>query len=174
MQAKALGTAAWLAINQGDIDRGEVLCQESLSLWQELGDTTGIALSLQQLAVVTWMRNNPTVARSLMEEALARWKEVGDKRHVAWVLAWLAYMASQQGEYARALALCEESLVLYWELESKIGIAGSLGRLTEVLYVSHSQRFAGQLALSQGDTTTARSLFREIGNREGTALMMGV
>ncbi len=166
-----------------------MLCQQSLSLWQELGDTTGIALSLQRLAVVAWVRNNPTVARSLMEEALARWKEVGDKKHIGWVLTWLAYMAAQQGEYARALALCEESLVLYRELESKIGIAGSLGRLTEVLYLSqsdparvrslleealalsrevgdklgiaHGQRFAGQLALSQGDTTTARSLIEE-------------
>jgi predicted ATPase/class 3 adenylate cyclase/DNA-binding CsgD family transcriptional regulator len=189
VQAKALGTAAWLAINQGDTDRGEVLCEESLSLWQDLGDTTGIALSLQRLAVAAWVRNNPAVARSLMEEALARWKEVGDKRHVAWVLTWLAYMASQQGEYARALALCEESLVIYRELESKIGIAGSLGRLTEVLSLSqsdparvrslleealalsrevgdklgiaHGQRFAGQLALSQGDTTMARSLIEE-------------
>ncbi len=107
VQAKALGTAAWLAINQGDTDRGEVLCEESLSLWQELGDTPGIALSLQRLAVVAWVRNNPTAARALMEEALACWKEVGDKRHVAWVLTWLAYMASQQGEYTRALALCE-------------------------------------------------------------------
>ena len=79
--------------------------------------------------------------------------------------------------------------MLYKELESKIGIAGSLGRLTEVLYLSqsdparvrslleealalsrevgdklgiaHGQRFAGQLALSQGDMTTARSLIEE-------------
>jgi predicted ATPase/DNA-binding CsgD family transcriptional regulator len=189
VQAKALGTAAWLAINQSDMDRGEVLCKESLSLWQELGDTTGIALSLQRLAVVAWVRNNPAVARSFMEEALARWKEVSDKRHIGWVLTWLAYMAAQQGEYARALALGEESLVLYRELESKIGIAGSLGRLTEVLYrsqsdparvrslleevlalsrevgdklgMAHGQRFAAQLALNQGDMTTARSLIEE-------------
>ena len=55
MQAKALGTTARLALNQSDMDRGEVLCEQSLSLWQELRDTTGIALSLQRLAVVAWV-----------------------------------------------------------------------------------------------------------------------
>src|SRR5437588_1854173 len=189
VQAKGLGTAARLALNQGDIDRGGVLCEQSLALYRKLGDTVGIALSLQRLAVVAWVRNNSPVARSLTEEALVLWREVGDKKHIAWVLTWLAYTASQQGEYARALALCEECLVLYREFESKLDTADSLGRLTEVLYVSqsdparvrslleealalskelgdkmgiaHGQRFAAQLALSQGNANTARSLIEE-------------
>jgi predicted ATPase/class 3 adenylate cyclase/DNA-binding CsgD family transcriptional regulator len=189
VQAKALGTAARLALNQGDTDRAEVLCKESLSLWQELGDTTGIALSLQRLAIVAWIRNNAVAARSLTEEALARWKEVGDVPHLAEAHAWLAYMAGQQGEYTRALALYEESLSHYRELESKIDTIDLLGELTELLYLSqsdsarvrslldevlalvrevgdkmgiaHGQRFEAQLALSQGDTTTARSRIEE-------------
>ncbi len=189
VQAKALGTAARLALNQSDMDRGEALCEQSLALCRELGNTTGIALSLYQLAVVAWARNNPTLARSLTEEALALWKEVGDKKHVARALTWLAYIASQQGEYARALALYEESLALRRELESKIETADSLGQLAEVLYVSqsdparvrslleealalsrelgdkmaiaHGHRLAGQLALSQGNTTMARSFTEE-------------
>jgi predicted ATPase/class 3 adenylate cyclase/DNA-binding CsgD family transcriptional regulator len=187
--ARALGTAARLALNQGDIDRGGVLCEESLSLCRELGDRFGIALSLQRLAVVAWVRNNPAKARSLTEEALALWKEVGDKKHIAWALTWLAYIASQQGEYVRGLALCEESLALHRGLENKIGTADSLFQLAEVLYVSQSDparirslleeglalsreagdkmgiagyfRLAGQLALSQGNAATARSLTEE-------------
>ena len=189
VQAKALGTAGRLALNQGDMDRGGVLCEQSLALCRELGDTAGIALSLQRLAVVAWVRDNPTMARSLTEEALALWKEAGDKKHVAWSLAWLAYIVSQQGEYARGLALCEESLALHRELESKIGTADSLFQLAWVLYISQSDparvgslleealalskevgdkmgiagyfRLAGQLALSQGNVATARSLTEE-------------
>jgi predicted ATPase/class 3 adenylate cyclase/DNA-binding CsgD family transcriptional regulator len=189
IQAKALGTAGRLALNQGDMDRGEALCELSLALCRELGDAAGIALSLQRLAVVAWVRDNPAVARSLTEEALTLWKETGDKKHVAWALTWLAYIASQQGEYARGLALCEESLALHRGLENKIGTADSLFQLAEVLYVSQSDparirslleeglalsreagdkmgiagyfRLAGQLALSQGDAATARSLTEE-------------
>jgi predicted ATPase/class 3 adenylate cyclase/DNA-binding CsgD family transcriptional regulator len=187
--ARALATSGRLALSQSDIDRGEVLCEQSLALYRELANTAGIALSLQRLGVVAWVRNNPTGARSLTEEALALWKKVGDKKHIAWVLTRLAYIGSQQGEYARALALCEESLALHREIESKIGVADSLGRLAEVLYVSqsdparvrslleealalfrevgdkmgmaHGQRLAGQLALRRGDTTAARSLAEE-------------
>src|SRR2546423_203545 len=189
VQAKALSTAALLAINQSDTDRAEVLCEESLSLWQELGDTTGIALSLQWLAMVAWVRNNPTVARSLTEEALAHWKEVGNKTREAWALIWLAYMAGQQGEYTRALALSEQSLALHRELESKIGTADSLLQLAWWLYLSQkgparvralleealalSRKagdkmviarclcLSGQLALSQDNSAMARSLIGE-------------
>jgi ATP/maltotriose-dependent transcriptional regulator MalT len=189
VQAQALATAGRLALNQGDIDRGEELCEESLALYQALGDRVGIALSLQRLAVVAWERNNSMEAHSLTEEALTLWRAVGDKEHVAWVLSWLAYMAGQQGDYAKGIALCEESLTLYRELESKMGTADTLGRLAEMLYVSqsdparvhslleealalskelgdkmaiaHSHRLAGRLALSQNKTTIARSFTEE-------------
>jgi predicted ATPase/DNA-binding CsgD family transcriptional regulator len=187
--AEAFATAARLALNQYDMERGEVLCKESLALYRTLGDKSGIALSLHRLAGVAWVKNYPTVARSLNEEALALWKEVGDKKHVAFALTWWGYRASQQGEYERALALCEEGLALHRELESKIGTADSLGQLAYVLYMSqsnptrvrpllaealalcrevgdkmgiaHSQRLAAQIALSQGNTTIARSLAEE-------------
>ena len=189
LQAKALSTAGRLALNQGDMDRGEVLCEQHLALCRELGDTAGIALSLQRLAVVAWVRNNPTSARALTEEALTLWKEVGYNTHAAWALSWLAYMTSQQGEYARGLALCEESLALYRQLESKIGTTDVLLRLAEARYVSQSDpelilslleealaisrdvgdkmglaaclRLSGLLALSQGNVAEARSLAGE-------------
>jgi predicted ATPase/serine/threonine protein kinase/DNA-binding CsgD family transcriptional regulator len=189
VQAKALSTAGRLALNQSDMDRGEVLCEQSLALSRELGDTAGIALSLQRLAVVAWVRNNSAAAYALTEEALALWREVDDKAHVAWTLSRLAYMASQQGEYARALALCEASLTLYRQLDSNIGTADVLLRLAEVRYVSQSDpeqiislleealalsrevgdkmrigvclRLSGQLALSQGNAVEAHSLAGE-------------
>jgi DNA-binding CsgD family transcriptional regulator/tetratricopeptide (TPR) repeat protein len=189
VQAKALSTAGRLALNQGDMDRGEVLCEQSLALCRELGDTAGIALSLYRLAVVAWVRNNSTAAYALTEEALTLWREVGDKAHIAWALSMLAYMATQQGEYARGLALCEESLALHRQLESKIGTADVLFRLAQVRYISQSDpeliislleealalsrevgdkmgiavclRLSGQLALSQGNTAGAHSLAGE-------------
>ena len=188
-QTKALSAAGRLALNQGDMDRGEVLCEQHLELCRVLGDTTGIALSIQRLAIVAWVRNNTTAAYALTEEALTLWREVSDKSHIAWALSWLAYMASQQGEYASGLALCEESLAIYRQLENKIGTADVLCRLAETRYVSQSDpelilplleeslaisrdvgdkmglaaciRLSGQLALSQGNVAGAYSLAGE-------------
>jgi predicted ATPase/class 3 adenylate cyclase/DNA-binding CsgD family transcriptional regulator len=188
-RAKALSTAGRLALNQGDFERGEVLCEHHLALCRELGDTAGIALALQRLAVVAWVRNNTMAAYELTEEALALWRELGDKANIAWALSWLAYIACQQGEYARGLALCEESLAIYRQLENKIGVADILCRLAEARYVSQSDpelifslleeslsisrnvgdkmelaaclRLSGQLALSHDNATEARSLAEE-------------
>src|SRR5260370_6911103 len=67
VQAKALSTAGRLALNQGDMDRGEVLCEQHLALCRELGDTAGIALSLRRLTVGAQVRNNPTAAYPLTD-----------------------------------------------------------------------------------------------------------
>jgi predicted ATPase/DNA-binding CsgD family transcriptional regulator len=189
VRAKALSAAARLALNQGDVDAGEMLCEQHLALCRELGDTSGIAFALQRLAVVAWVRNNTTAAFELTEEALTLWRELGDKAHVAWALNWLAYMVCQQGEYARGLALCEESLAIYEQLEDKIDMADVLCRLAEARYVSQSDpeqivslleeslaisrdvgdkiglatciRLSGQLALSQGNIAEAHSLAQD-------------
>jgi len=189
VRAKALGAAGRLALNQGDMDSAEILCEQHLALCRELGDTAGIALSLQRLAVIAWVRNNTTAAYALTEEALTLWREVGDKAYVAWAFGWLAYMASQQGEYARGLALCEESLAIYRQLENKVDVADILCRLAEARYVSQSDpglivslleeslaisrnvgdkmglaaclRISGLLALSQGTAAEAHSLAEE-------------
>jgi predicted ATPase/serine/threonine protein kinase/DNA-binding CsgD family transcriptional regulator len=188
-KAKALSTAGRLALNQGDMTRGEILCEQSLRFYRELGDSAGIALSLQRLAVVAWVKNNATAAYALTQEALTLWRKMGDKAYIAWALSWLAYMASQQGEYARGLALCEESLTIFKQLENKIDVADILCRLAEARYVSQSNpelivslleeslaisrnvgdkmglanciRLSGQLALSQGNAGEARSLAEE-------------
>jgi predicted ATPase/serine/threonine protein kinase/DNA-binding CsgD family transcriptional regulator len=206
-RAKALSAAGRLALNQGDYERGEVLCEQHLTLCRELGDTAGIALSLQRLAVVAWVRNKTTAAYALTEEALALWRELGDKSFIAWALNWLANMTCQQGEYARGLALCEESLAIYRQLENKMRMADVLCRLAEARYVSQIDpelivslleeslatsrnlgdkmglaaclRLSGQLALSQGNVTEARSLaeealalYRETGHRQGISLSL--
>jgi len=189
VRAKAVLTAANLANMQADNDRAEALAEESLTLYQELGDTPGIAFSLRMLGVVAWRRDNLAAARSLNEEALALFKQSGDKEGSASVLFNLAWQTIDQGEYARGRALFEESLALHKELGNKWGVATSLLGLAEVLFDSRDDEatvralleeglalsrelgakegiadyffLSGQLALSQGHTATARSLIEQ-------------
>jgi predicted ATPase/transcriptional regulator with XRE-family HTH domain len=189
VRVKALMAAASLADSQDDTDRAEALCEESLALCRELGDTGGIALSLRLLGTIAHRRNNLGEASSLTEEALALFREVGDKDGIAWSLADSAHRVSHQGKYARGILLHKEALALWREVGHKDRIAQSHICLAEMLFVSQGDpvrvhtlleeglvlarelgykrgiacgnSLAGQLALSQGDTALARSLLEE-------------
>ena len=188
-RAKALKAVARLALVQGDYQRGEVQCEESLALFRELGDTTGEAFSLYLLGIVAWRKGNSTIARELSEEALLLSKSVNDRELVASSLFQLAYMASYQGKYTSARDLFAENLALNREQGNKRGIVQSLFSLAQVLLVSQSDleaipdlleeglvlskglgfkegiatwfSLSGQVTLSSGDALAARSLIEE-------------
>ncbi|SRR6266699_1196301 len=188
-RVKALKAAAGLTVYQADTDRGEALCQESLTLCRELGDTEGVAYALYLLGYVAWLRSNLAAARPLLEQALVLWKEVGDKDGIAYALCDLASLSALQGEYDRARVLYEEGLTLCKAEGNKRGIAHALCRLAEILLVTQDDQGAvralleeslalarevgykttmalcfsllGEAFLQQGDITTARSFLEQ-------------
>jgi len=160
VRAKALYATGDMAINVGDLDRGQVLIEEGLALSRGLGNTAGIARFLNCLGWVDLDKGNYATARRFAEEALVLWKEVGDKESIASTLDLLGAVYESQGEPERARPLYEESLVLRRELGNKGGIADSLFML------------AREHFLSQGDPLTVHSLleeglalYREFGDR---------
>jgi predicted ATPase/class 3 adenylate cyclase/DNA-binding CsgD family transcriptional regulator len=189
VRAKALITAANIAVTQSDYDCAEALCQESLALYRELGDQPGISYSLYLLAWAARDRDNFAAARSFAEEALVLFREIGDKGRAVWSLFTLASLDAIQGAYARACVLLEEALALFREQENKLGIAWSLTNLawvhldaqddpaiihslleeSLVLWrdlgdprgTAHASLISGRLALHQGDVAKARSLAEE-------------
>ena len=189
VQVKAFVTAANLANKQGDNDRTEALAEKSRALYQELGDTQGIALSLRLLAGVAGRRGTLAAARMLNEEALALFREVGDKEGAAWSIHNMGLLAIAQGEFAEARALLEESLAFHREVGNKTGMAHALCALASALFdfqgdpktiralleeslalsrrwvtkkrVRASSLSSGKLAFSQGDIATARRLLEK-------------
>jgi predicted ATPase/DNA-binding CsgD family transcriptional regulator len=164
VRGKALCAAAQFALVRSDYDQAEAQAQESLALYRELADTTGIALSLSLLGNLAWLRGNYAAARSLTEEALALWKAEGDQENVAWSLFQLGIMAIEQGEYSRGHALFEETLRMHRELGNKRGIAASLLRLGWTIYYSQ-----GESALARSLLQEGLALFRELGDKEKIA-----
>ena len=207
--AKALFATANIAFVQSDYERAVTLSEGSLAQYRELGDKRGIALSLYPLGNVAWSRGDMVVARALKEEALALHKEMGDRGYLALSLFSLGLLESSQGNYARAQALFEEALAIDRKLHNKRGISHTLSQLAQLLYVTRAEPatinplleecFAlaqevgfkegiaayycvcGQLALSQGDLSMARSLaekgaalYEEMGHRHGAAKSLAV
>ena len=186
VRAKALYAASQLHDALASPGRAEELCEQSLTLYRELADTRGIASCLHLLADITWNLGNLASARTLGEESLMLFREVGDKRSVAYVLYHLGSLAVEQGEYTRGRDLLTESLTINRELGDTRIIAVSLFSLAlssrlsggdqaqahtllnESLALSREigdkENIAnclslwGLLALSEGDTASARSL----------------
>ncbi len=165
IRAKALLAAARLAFNQSNYEQGEVLAQEGLALFRELGDRRGIALTLNRLGVAAWRRGDYRSARTLLEEDLTLFRELGDRDRVAWSLFMHGLLDNKQGEYARAYSWFEESLALFRELGNKRGIAASLTQLAGTLFVSQGNHDMIYPLLEQG-----LSLDREVGDKEGMAV----
>ncbi len=139
--AKALYGAGVLAVHQGDYARATVLCERSLSVYQELHDTLGIALSLNVLGFVA--RNQSDVARAekLLRESLTLSRASDHSWALAEALIFLGHSARRTGDFHRALALGEDGLVLWRKLGDRRGIATALDLLgTVARYLRNYER----------------------------------
>jgi len=186
--ARAQYVTATLVWYQGDYDRVEELCQQSLTSYRELADQWGIATCLHGAMRVALARGNAGAAQAWGEEALAIFRTLGDKGEATRTLEGLTLVALSQGNYAEAESFAEECLSLGKAIGMRYVIARpllSLARiaidkgeharahqlLSECLSLSHelgdkgrqatALALSGRLALAQGDTTTARSLAGE-------------
>ncbi|HLJ32412.1 MAG TPA: tetratricopeptide repeat protein, partial [Ktedonobacteraceae bacterium] len=162
--AKALMTAANLAVSQNDYDHTQTLCQESLALYQELGDQPGVAFSLYLLGAVASTRGEPTKGRLLLDKALVLFREIQNKDQIAWSLYLLGLFDGISGEFARARSLFEQSLALHRQMQHKRGITFSLIHMAQMLFVSQNDQVAVDALLAEGF-----ALARELGDKDSIA-----
>jgi tetratricopeptide (TPR) repeat protein len=188
IRAKALNAAGVLARYQGDVERAEELCRESLNLFRALGDAQGIAASLGTLGFVALTKSDYTVARVLLEESLALGRSIQDTMAIKAALVSLAQVSYEQGEYREARRLAEESLHLSRETGDTWGFARALFPFALVLFfqgdyldayhlleeslvlsravgdkggIAYALLFSGHVLFFQSQYTSARALIEE-------------
>jgi predicted ATPase/class 3 adenylate cyclase len=147
-RAMALRAAGNLAHLQGDYASTRSLLEESLTLFKEWGDSSGIAACLDILGNVACQQAHHDAARLLHEKALVLYRELGDKGGIASCLCHLGNAAMGQSDPWAGRSLYEESLAMYQEMGDNRGMALIQGNL-------------GCIALNQGDYSGGRSLFEE-------------
>jgi predicted ATPase len=193
----AASEQAWSVEN--DMKRGEMLCGESLTLYRELDDRTGIATCLNLLGSIARVRSQYALASSRLEEAAKLFNEIGDRWLRGQCHTELARIATEQGQYKQARELLEESLKLYQMLGDQERVSWIHYLLARLLFVSlqdfpSAQMLAeqalaeamgpmynayplgllGELYLVRGDLVTARSLLEEsLANHKETGLEGG-
>ncbi len=152
-----------LATTQGDYPPAERFLEQSLSLYEELGDESGIAASLNALAVSARDRGDYPAAQSNFERSLACWRLLPDQLAIARCLHNLANVVKVRGDYSRAQWALREATDIFEKLGDRSGAAWSINQ-------------QGDIAREQGDLSTARmlyqralSVFREAGDPWGSA-----
>ena len=168
MLAKAITGAGTLAHNQGDYTAARSLYEESLAVWQEVGDKAGVADALNNLGWVAWRQSDYIAARALSEKSLALHQELSDKKGVAHSLNNLGWVAHFQGDYAKARAFHERSLRLRRELGDKRSIAFTLNNLGWAVYKQGDEEQAKRLLVE------AIGLLRQVGDKQLIAFASSV
>ena len=161
-RAKSLDGVAWLAHEQGDLDRAKEAAEEGLELCAEAGFGGVVAVDFQNmLGEAARHRGDHERAVEIFEESLALQREAGDKRGVAWTLGSLAIVSSDQGNFERAKKLYEEGLALSREL----GSASPLGDY--LISLGYESMLEGDLERATELNEEAAALYRKRGRRGG-------
>jgi predicted ATPase/DNA-binding winged helix-turn-helix (wHTH) protein len=136
-----------LTTTQGDYLAAEDALQSSLTLYEELGDESGIAASLNALAVAARDRGDYVSAQANFERSLACWRLLPDRLAIARCLHNLANVVKVRGDYPRARWALGEATDIFEELGDRSGAAWSINQ-------------QGDIARETGDMATAREFYR--------------
>jgi len=161
LRARALRSFGSSASFAGEFDLAEQLWEESLAVYEHLGDEHGIAVLLHRLSISALIRGDVEQATAKSERSLELHRRRANDKGAVQPLALLGAIALQSGDRRRGLALLEESA----ELAGKIGWrwwrAGTLSALAEVAIADD------RLADAKGLLLEAVDLALQFGDRVG-------
>lgn len=129
MRAKALNAAGILAWRQGDCKNAQRRYEESLAIYQQLGNRLGEAKTLNNLGLVAYDQEDYALMRSYLEQCLPLYVELRQEAAAASVLNNLGMAAITQLEYESARKFLQDSLHLSRKLGIKNCEANALSNL---------------------------------------------
>ncbi|MEZ0068074.1 DNA-binding SARP family transcriptional activator/Tfp pilus assembly protein PilF [Streptacidiphilus sp. MAP12-20] len=142
----SLGTL-YLTRRQGD--QARTTLESALRLFDELGDSHGLALCWRDLALLERNGGDIERAAALYERSLRAFTQAGDIVGKATVLTQSAQIWMQRGDGGGARARLEEALAIY----RAVGYAGGEAR---------ALRRVGQLLLQRGETEQAERTLSDV------------
>ena len=141
-RARAFNWAGTLAGEPVDHVRASALHRAALTLWQQLGDTAGVAESLLGLGAAARARGDALEAEQLLAESLSIARQADAALTAARALRQLAMAARASGRVEAADALAAEALA-------------SFQALGEQHQAGHAFDLIGQVASDRGDYARA-------------------
>ncbi len=142
-----------LAMHRENFAQAEALQAEALTLRRSMGDTGGVAFTLQCQAETAQRQRNHPLARRLYEESLALWVTLDDDSGRLWTLANLGAIAQAEGEPEVCADLTVQALALCVKLQDKQALHALLAQAAG-LYAGRGEW--AQAARLQGASETVR------------------
>ena len=162
-RARVLLFLGALATTQGDYSAAGSFLQQSFALYEEQGDESGIAASLNALGVAARDRGDYATAQSNYERSLACWRMLSDRLAIARCLHNLANVVKIRGDYPRAQWALREATDIFEELGDRTGAAWSINQQGDIA------RAQNDMAAARGFYQRALSVFREAEDPWGSA-----
>ena len=135
-----------LFLSRRDLIQAKALAEESMALFQAVGDKRLMAYALSLLGQIDLIEEyKDTKAKARLEEGLAIFKQLGDRSGTVQILLALAQVAAFQAEYEAACRYYEESWHLLQTIEAKELLVACLEGYGEVLVKLHAFREAVRL-----------------------------
>ncbi|HEU5102516.1 MAG TPA: LuxR C-terminal-related transcriptional regulator [Roseiflexaceae bacterium] len=159
LRAKALNLLGLIAHWQGDLDAAQPWHEESLRLFQELGDRAGIVDQINMLGMLAESRGDHRRAQAYFNESLALARELGDAILVSWCRFFQGTLAYTEGDTEWAGALWDESLSGFRAEEQLWGIANVLANLAMVALDQ------GEYRKASAQLVESLTLLRDLGER---------
>jgi len=132
-KAANLGNIAGAIAQQGDIDRALELWQQSLDIYEQIGDVQGKAATLNNMALQIAQQGKIDRALELWQQSLDIYEQIDDLKGKTDTLHNMALQTAQQGDIDRALELWQQSLDIYERIGNVKGKAVTLHNMAGVI-----------------------------------------
>jgi predicted ATPase/class 3 adenylate cyclase len=148
IKAQALYASGFFAFLQGDFAVARERLDESIAMWREVGDKSGLARALHPLGMTSWQQGDYMTARIHLEESTTLFRTLGEKQGLALALFSLGDTLLAHGDEIAAQRVLEESIRAFRDAGDDIMGTLPINSL-------------GRVAWSQGDYDRARTLMEE-------------
>src|SRR5205085_7575471 len=130
--ATAMAAQAWQTQRRGRYAEATALFEETVGLWEQLGDARAADLARSNMATTAKLEGSFETARGLLQQVAAASLTRGDVRAVASALNGLGDVAAAEGVHDAARAFHHQSLDIYRGTDDRWGIAGVLADVARV------------------------------------------
>jgi tetratricopeptide (TPR) repeat protein len=131
-KATTLNNMARVIAQQGDITKAIALWEQSLEIFEQIGDVKGKAATLNNMAMQIADQGDIARAIALWEQSLEISEQIGNVKGKADTLNNMALQIADQGDIARAIALWEQSLEIFEQIGDVKGKAATLNNMAMV------------------------------------------
>jgi tetratricopeptide (TPR) repeat protein len=148
----------------GDSINALQYCKKALNLYEQLGNTSGIAWSLSNIgSVYLFLLSDNQRALGYLERSLKLFQELNEKRGIELSFDHLAIAYETIGDYTRSLSDFQQAERINEEIGDTLGIAGEAINMG-ILYKTLAEY---PKAIEYGKK--AQILFATLGNKQGIA-----